>query len=101
MPQILDAWFQKMEEFFLELTCQTCRTFLSVSDEIGFFTAVVSQQVLAKRGALIINGRDKASSCVPTVSAILLLVFTHSGTQFDAVAPERNRYRNEQRLAQF
>ena len=68
---------------------------------MGFFTAVVSQQVLAKRGALIINGRDKASSCVPTVSAILLLVFTHSGTQFDAVAPERNRYRNEQRLAQF
>ena len=55
MPQILDAWFQKMEEFFLELTCQTCRTFLSVSDEMGFFTAVVSQQVLAKRGALI-NG---------------------------------------------
>jgi len=24
MPQILDSWFQKMEEFFLELTCQTC-----------------------------------------------------------------------------
>ena len=43
------------EEIFLELTCQTCRTFLSVSDEMGFFTAVVSQQVLAKRGALI-NG---------------------------------------------
>jgi len=55
MPQILDSWFQKMEEIFLELTCQTCWTFLSVSDEMGFFTAVVSQQVLAKHGALI-NG---------------------------------------------
>ena len=43
------------EEIFLELTCQTCWTFLSISDEMGFFTAVVSQQVLAKRGALI-NG---------------------------------------------
>jgi len=56
---------------------------------MGFFTAVVSQQVLAKRGALIngcINGRDKASSGVPTVSAILLLVFTHSGTnQFASI----------------
>jgi len=40
---------------FLELTCQTCRTFLSAPDEMGFFTAVVSQQVLAKHGALI-NG---------------------------------------------
>jgi len=54
-----------------------------------------------------LRGRDKASSGVltffrrqemmswPTLSAILLLVFTHSGTQFDAVGPERNKYRNE------
>ena len=42
---------------------------------------------------VVINGRDKASSGVPTVSAILLLVFTHSGTQFDAVGPERTKYR--------
>jgi len=34
----------------------------------------------------------------PTVSAILLLVFTRSGTQFDAVGSERNKYRNEYRL---
>ena len=34
----------------------------------------------------------------PTVSAILLLVFTRLGTQFDAVGSERNKYRNEYRL---
>ena len=65
-----------------------------------------------------LRGRDKASSGVlafvrrqemmswPTVSAILLLVFTRSGTQFDAVGPERsfsepdrNECRDEYRLA--
>jgi len=42
----------------------------------------------------------------PTELAILLLVFTRSGTQFDAVGPERsfsepdrNECRNEYRLA--
>ena len=38
----------------------------------------------------------------PTVSAILLLVFTRSGTEFDAVGPERSFSepdRNEYRLA--
>ena len=58
-----------------------------------------------------LRGRDKASSGVltffrhqemmswPTVSATLLLVFTHSGTQFDAVGPECNKYCNEYCLA--
>jgi len=53
MLQILDAWFQKMEEFLQELKM------LDMPDlskrlwnaETGFCTAVASQRVLAKRGA--------------------------------------------------
>jgi len=58
MLQILDAWFQKMEEFLHELKMldmPDLSKHLWNADETGFCTAVASQRVLAKRGALI-NG---------------------------------------------